>query len=192
MSKSFGFDLLQDQIIERLGSELAAQTSMMERLSNYGDTPIERLLLGSMVLSLKYLEQEWFKQVLVTSDETMAKRKHGLKAKNMNLFLGVNTIFVQKQTDVAGWRSDFVFNVYASWDLMEPDSGRKPGWDRLIVECDGHDFHERTKEQATRDRERDRDAQIAGMEIYRFTGSELWRNPLGCAEQVIAWANRRV
>lgn len=191
MSKNFGFDLLQDQIIEQLASELAAQAAIIERVSNYGDTPIERLLLGSMVLSLKYLEQEWFKRVLVSSDETMAKRKAGLKAQNMNLFLGENTIFVQKQTDVAGWRSDFVFNVYASWD-REPDAGRKPGWDRLIVECDGHDFHERTKEQAARDRERDRDAQIAGMEIYRFTGSELWRNPLGCAGQVIAWANRRV
>ena len=27
---------------------------------------------------------------------------------------------------------------------------------QMIVECDGHDFHERTKEQASRDKERDR------------------------------------
>jgi hypothetical protein len=191
MAKEFGFDLLQSQILDRLASELAAQADVIERVSNYGDTPIERLLLGSMFLSLKYLEQEFFTRIVTSSDDFMASRKEKLKAKNMNLFLGQNTIFVQKQTDVAGWRSDFVFNVYADWD-REPDSGRKPGWDRLIVECDGHDFHERTKEQAARDRERDRASQIAGMEIYRFTGSELWRNPLGCAEQVIAWANKRV
>jgi hypothetical protein len=39
---------------------------------------------------------------------------------------------------------------------------------------------------------RDRWAQSNGIDIFRFTGSELWRDPLGCAEQVMQWANRGV
>jgi LPS sulfotransferase NodH len=35
-------------------------------------------------------------------------------------------------------------------------------------------------------------AQLSGIEVFRFTGSELWRDPLACASQVIEWANRRV
>jgi len=190
MTKSFGFNLLQEQILDRLAAELAVKAETMERVANYGDTPIEKLLLSSIILSLRYLSHDVYRQCLITSDDVMEARR-GLKTRNPGFFNGENTIFVQKQTDVAGWRSDFVFNVYAFWGDT-PESGRKPGWERMIVECDGHDFHERTKEQAARDRERDRSAQLAGIEIYRFTGSELWRDPLGCADQVIQWANKRI
>lgn len=53
-----------------------------------------------------------------------------------------------------------------------------------VVEADGHDFHERTKEQAARDRQRDRDLQTAGYLVLRFTGSEIYRDPWRCAEAV--------
>lgn len=46
---------------------------------------------------------------------------------------------------------------------------------RIIIECDGHDFHEKTKEQAHRDKKRDRDLQAAGYKVFRFTGSEIWK-----------------
>jgi hypothetical protein len=59
---------------------------------------------------------------------------------------------------------------------------------KLAVECDGHDFHERTKEQARRDRERDRALQDAGFVVYRFTGSELYRNAWECGMQAVRWA----
>lgn len=56
---------------------------------------------------------------------------------------------------------------------------------RVLVECDGHDFHERTKEQAAKDRSRDRDLTSNGHIIFRFTGSELFRDANACAEQVL-------
>ena len=40
----------------------------------------------------------------------------------------------------------------------------------IFIECDGHNFHERTKEQAARDRRKDRDSQREGKPILRFTG----------------------
>lgn len=191
MSKKFGFDLLQEQICDQVAADVAALANGYAQYGNWGDTPIEKLLFGSMLLSIKYLEQEYFTQMLVVSTEEQMAARRLLQAATPGLFNGQHTIFAQKQVDVAGWRADFVFNVYSTWDRAEGEA-RKPGWDRLIVECDGHDFHERTKEQATRDRERDRAAQMAGMEIFRFTGSELWRDPLGSANQVIQWANKRV
>jgi len=54
----------------------------------------------------------------------------------------------------------------------------------VVVECDGHDYHERTKEQAAHDRERDRFMQTSGIVVLRFTGSEIWRDPASCARQV--------
>ncbi len=50
----------------------------------------------------------------------------------------------------------------------------------ILIECDGHDYHERTKEQAIHDRRRDADAQLDGYAILRITGSEIHNDPMGC------------
>lgn len=55
---------------------------------------------------------------------------------------------------------------------------------QIAVECDGHEFHEKTKEQAQRDKSRDRDLQAEGITVLRFTGSEIWLNPRSCADEV--------
>ncbi|MEO0449076.1 MAG: DUF559 domain-containing protein [Pseudomonadota bacterium] len=54
----------------------------------------------------------------------------------------------------------------------------------LAVECDGHDFHEKTKEQAKRDKARDRYLIASGWPVIRFTGSEIFKNALECADEV--------
>jgi very-short-patch-repair endonuclease len=55
---------------------------------------------------------------------------------------------------------------------------------QIVIECDGHEWHERTPEQAASDRSRDRTLQGEGVVVLRFTGREIWRRPLACAEQV--------
>ncbi len=54
----------------------------------------------------------------------------------------------------------------------------------VLLECDGHDFHERTKEQAARDRSFDRKVQAAGGTFLRFTGAEIVKSPRACAVEV--------
>jgi very-short-patch-repair endonuclease len=56
----------------------------------------------------------------------------------------------------------------------------------LAIECDGHDFHEKTKEQARHDKQRDRHILAAGISTVRFTGSEIWRDPDSCAREAVA------
>ena len=66
------------------------------------------------------------------------------------------------------------------------------GFGGVVVECDGHNFHERTKEQAARDRRRDREIQERGFKVARFTGAEIWADPFGCAAQALTMANEDV
>jgi hypothetical protein len=63
-------------------------------------------------------------------------------------------------------------------------------WDQYVaVECDGHDWHERTPQQASRDRARDREiATKCGVTPIRFTGSEIVRDAELCAREVIELA----
>ena len=62
---------------------------------------------------------------------------------------------------------------------------------KVAVECDGHEFHERTKEQAERDRKRDRYMQIHGWIVLRYTGREIHRDTNACAVEVLNLVSER-
>ncbi|WP_074448363.1 endonuclease domain-containing protein [Bradyrhizobium yuanmingense] len=61
----------------------------------------------------------------------------------------------------------------------------------FFVECDGHDFHERTKEQAERDRSKDRAIQAAGISVLRFTGREIWRDVSHVVTEIVNFLGSR-
>lgn len=71
--------------------------------------------------------------------------------------------------------------------VVHPYVGRT--W-RIAIECDGHDFHERTAEQAERDRSRDRALTATGWSVLRFTGREIWRDPFAVVADTDATIDR--
>jgi len=60
----------------------------------------------------------------------------------------------------------------------------KQGELKLAIELDGHDFHERSKEQVAKDKSRERSIVKAGYTIFRFSGSEIFRNVRRCVSEV--------
>ena len=84
--------------------------------------------------------------------------------------------FIAPQWEVAGYRADFLIG-YAGAGRHSQTS--------IIVECDGHQWHEKTKEQAQRDKERDRVLNSHVAKVIRFTGSEIHRQPLTCVESAL-------
>jgi hypothetical protein len=82
------------------------------------------------------------------------------------------------------------FHVEANANAPDAKGGNTVLHMSVALECDGHDFHERTKEQAERDRKRDRDLQSAGFTVLRFTGSEIWRDARVVAREVYAVIDR--
>lgn len=62
----------------------------------------------------------------------------------------------------------------------------------IAVECDGHDYHERTKAQAARDRQRDRFLMAAGWSVLRFTGSEIYADPENCGAELVRYVVGRL
>jgi very-short-patch-repair endonuclease len=52
------------------------------------------------------------------------------------------------------------------------------------IELDGHEFHERTKEQVARDKKRERAIVRAGVTVLRFSGSEVFHNTRKCIAEV--------
>lgn len=54
----------------------------------------------------------------------------------------------------------------------------------VVIECDGHEFHT-SKDQFTRDKAKDRELLQNGIQVMRFSGSEIWRDAGACAQQII-------
>lgn len=89
---------------------------------------------------------------------------------------------IEPQCQIGPYRVDFVLGIPTANGPVE-----------AVIECDGHDFHERTKDQAKRDKGRDRYLEGLGFKVLRFTGSEIWADPMVCSQQVliILFAERR-
>lgn len=65
-------------------------------------------------------------------------------------------------------------------------------WPKIAVELDGHDFHERTREQVTHRNARDRDLQCDGWIVLHYSGSELVRDPEACVGDVYGKASAAI
>lgn len=83
----------------------------------------------------------------------------------------INGVGVGTQLPVGPFRADIVVETR---DRM------------LVVECDGRAFH-CSEEQVARDKRRDRYFAARGISVMRFTGSEIHRDPRGCAAEVGLW-----
>jgi len=56
---------------------------------------------------------------------------------------------------------------------------------KIGIELDSHIWHEKTPNQATRDKERERFLQEHGWHLIRFTGREVWQDPAECRSQMM-------
>ncbi len=62
---------------------------------------------------------------------------------------------------------------------------------KIAVEIDGHNFHEKTVKQSTRDKSRDRRLAGDGWTTLRFTGSEVFANATECVAEVLKLLHAR-
>lgn len=90
--------------------------------------------------------------------------------------------FLVPQVEIGPYRVDFVLG-----------SGMRPNLiDSVVIECDGFDFHDRTPEQASRDKARDRYLNQHVKAVARITGREIYRDVDGCLADVLKILGREV
>lgn len=129
-------------------------------------SPIEDMLLGALLWN----EADWagFPDFDILGEGPLGQ--FYLKAEREPLRMHY---VLTPQMPIAGHRVDF---------LLWVTCGKAEGG--IAIECDGHAFHEKTKEQAARDKKRDREILAAGYPVMRFAGSEVFANSGDCAAQI--------
>ena len=107
---------------------------------------------------------------------------------------GDTVLIIRPQAEIGEQRVDFALTLTFAHPLhamakmcgeQEPQYLPERVNVELVVECDGHQFHEKTPEQAKRDKSRDRNLITSGYPVMRFTGSEICTDPLRCTAQVV-------
>jgi very-short-patch-repair endonuclease len=87
----------------------------------------------------------------------------------------IGSLSIEPQKQLGQYRVDFLLTTI-------PKNGQPR---QIVVELDGHEFHERTKEQISKDKKRDRELQKLGHQVFRYSGSDIWKSPVGCAIDVM-------
>ena len=63
---------------------------------------------------------------------------------------------------------------------------------KLAIECDGHEFHEKSKKQVEYDNEREYELKMLGFDVLRFSGSQIYNKPFRCAAQTLEYIHKKV
>lgn len=86
-------------------------------------------------------------------------------------------VFITPQARVGKYRVDFVLQQ----SRCVPDEH----YPAVIVELDGHDFHDKDKRQRAYEKSRDRFLVREGYRVLHFTGSEVVKDPFACAHEAL-------
>ena len=131
------------------------------------ESPIETLLLAGL-LSVQYPHRKC--------------RSPGVRMPDGTAINANAPIQIFPQMRLGRYRLDFM--------VVAERKGEAPTM--VNVECDGHEFHQDvTMVQWNADRDRDAYVRSLGHMVKRFPGSEIWRDPTGCADDVAALVSQR-
>lgn len=155
-------EALWGQTITELGSKLSVA---LYDINEVLDSPMEARMLSAIIsscgdVSLRLVHGDK-RQILVMGDKD--SQMHG------------TTIHMQRE--FGPYVADFVVSKYQIF----PDHSL---YSSVVVEVDGHDFHEKTKSQASKDKKRDRFFASEGIHVLHFSGSDVFRSAGDCANEV--------
>lgn len=85
------------------------------------------------------------------------------------------------QYRVGNFRADFIIKYFPELDKTKEDDVKT-----LLIECDSQKFHERTESERRYEKKRDRFLQSQGFKVFHYTGSEILKNPMSIAVEIIS------
>jgi hypothetical protein len=170
-TENAAIELLHEQFKNEISCLQDRYASAMSALS-ICESPIEQLFLA------RFLGRREWVPILESTNlaphffwREMNPETERFRCRIFPQFELINTEYLSGGSPF-NYRVDFVIHVErdADGDPFEPSVIHL----RYAIEIDGHDFHERTKEQAKRDRSRDRNLSAFGYTVLRYTGSEVY------------------
>ena len=87
-------------------------------------------------------------------------------------------VFIKPQAKIGAYRVDF--------EIQQHGIGPKEFLSPVVVELDGHDFHDKDKRQRSYEKARDRFLVKSGYKVLHFTGSDVVADPFKVAFEALS------
>src|SRR5690606_7146897 len=139
---------------------------IVDNFINACESPIEKKLLLSIMYY--YMDANPYSNLYIDFDglEDIIIGKE-ISFSNISGLIGIEKISLKPQVEIEHsdniWRVDFLLEFH----------GTKNNIKKIIIECDGHEFHERNAAQVKADNKRSRQLKSLGYELVRYSGSEI-------------------
>jgi very-short-patch-repair endonuclease len=162
------------------------------------ESPIERMLYAALYTVVIENGGKFGSSIFLSPDDPAIFRRRPVKDLN---FLGeINAgLFIEPQRKIGKYRVDFLIKYGAGAYSFEDGMRLVDKFKRVIVECDGHDWHETTEAERRSEKERDRFLQkshvftrkngaryrVEGSKVLRFTGKEITDDPFKVAMEIL-------
>jgi hypothetical protein len=164
-----------DEYSSNRHDELQSHLDSLLKLFKCCESPLEQVFL------VKFVEDLQAVPIFVDDLHFMGYPKPGPFSERFRA-----RIYPQRTLEIQGsrYRADFLITL----ERDEWESGPYPDPTlhcQIVVEVDGHEFHERTKEQAQKDKSRDRQMQQVGYMVFRYTGSEIYNDVASSVSEVM-------
>jgi very-short-patch-repair endonuclease len=150
----------EQKLAEARGRIIGHATARIDAVLAVCESPIERLMLAAFLEHGAFLDTG-----RLLNGECLIRGIDGYGLAEAEY----DRVYLVSQVVTGSYRLDFA--------LVHDDV-------HLAVECDGHDFHEKTRQQARHDKARDRALVAAGWTVLRFTGSEIYADAPACVAEV--------
>lgn len=164
---------------------IAAYAQHLHRAARYCESPLEIVMLCALA-------------VCASGDNVLFRHngeQWGDKGLHDDLSPQDSTVCIEPQlVTPRRYRVDFLVTYTGYWpdhahDRQGDDSDPIRASRRLIIECDGRDFHGRTPQQKSCERRREHYLIYQGPQcpVMHYTGSAIWKDVVQCAERSLSW-----
>jgi very-short-patch-repair endonuclease len=145
------------------------------------ESPIERMLNSALVISR--IERN------LSDGEPQIWKDKSIGSKAKWDFECSEGLSVDPQRKVGKFRVDFTVSYHChAWPNTKGQPGDNAildGGKTIIIECDGHEWHERTEKERRYEKQRDRFLQSKGYEVFHYTGKEITDDPFKVADEIL-------
>lgn len=174
-------ELFKSYVIGRK-KELNHELKLVRQGLDLCESPIEQMFLLGII-------QHWWPTYPMDEEKKLGFHSKMENFVSLDYVSAVSVeIYPQREIEVGEktFRVDFLLHATGKRFLPRRDNC----WTiderslNVVVEIDGHDFHERNKAQAQRDKSRDRLLHKHGYQVIRYTGSEVFGDVYGVVREL--------
>lgn len=165
---------MTNKLVENVSSFLTRASDIV------GNFEIDTFRYDASSYCLEGIIKSPIEQMLYIAFEVLRKVNFIGKLKPITNIKGIDKLDglgLLPQQMIGEYRVDFVATY--------GDPYSEPNERSLVVECDGHAFHDRSEPERRYEKQRDRFLQSKGYRIMHFTGAEINADPFKVAAEII-------